>query len=382
MTLTAAGSFYTMFAEDNLPTGEYTGAPRGPQRRSTTARSPSARKPIACRPSRCSSTRPTRCRSTASSTCKLTASYYAGGKVAAGPCSGASRSSRTPGRRSSARASSSRPTGASPAPASSSRRRRWRRTTRPTTTAAPRWCSTRPSSRRRSRAATSIEATVTGADDQTVTNTQRVIALPPFVLGLKVPRYLEKAQTDRAADHRRRRGRQAASGHRGHGAAAEAAVALASARQRLLRRRRALRHRRRGREGLGDARSSAARSRSRCTLPLDGAGVYVVELEAHDRLGRAQIVAVDLYAGGERAGHLVAADDARLQGHDRQGRPTSPATRAALVLKSPFQKAEALAIVEAPDGNRYEWLDVKGGGATFQLPIENTYVPRCRCTSC
>jgi len=33
-------------------------------------------------------------------------------------------------------------------------------------------------------------------------------------------------------------------------------------------------------------------------LPLDHAGVYVVELEAHDRLGRAQVIGVDLYAGG------------------------------------------------------------------------------------
>ncbi|MCP4903173.1 MAG: alpha-2-macroglobulin, partial [bacterium] len=38
-----------------------------------------------------------------------------------------------------------------------------------------------------------VEATVTGADDQTVTATRRVLALPPFVLGLKVPRYVERA---------------------------------------------------------------------------------------------------------------------------------------------------------------------------------------------
>ena len=38
-----------------------------------------------------------------------------------------------------------------------------------------------------------IEATVTGEDEQTVTTTKRVDALPPFVLGLQVPRYLEKA---------------------------------------------------------------------------------------------------------------------------------------------------------------------------------------------
>ncbi len=40
-----------------------------------------------------------------------------------------------------------------------------------------------------------IEATVTGADDQTVSTTQRVLALPPVVLGLKMPRYLERAKS-------------------------------------------------------------------------------------------------------------------------------------------------------------------------------------------
>ncbi|MCP4694340.1 MAG: alpha-2-macroglobulin, partial [Desulfobacterales bacterium] len=40
-----------------------------------------------------------------------------------------------------------------------------------------------------------IEATVTGADDQTVSNTREVKALPPFVLGVKVPRYIKNARS-------------------------------------------------------------------------------------------------------------------------------------------------------------------------------------------
>ncbi len=38
-----------------------------------------------------------------------------------------------------------------------------------------------------------VEATVTGEDDQTVTTTHQVLALPAFVLGVKLPRFLEKA---------------------------------------------------------------------------------------------------------------------------------------------------------------------------------------------
>ena len=43
-----------------------------------------------------------------------------------------------------------------------------------------------------------VEATVVGADDQTVTATRSIAALPPFLVGLKVPRYLERAAPFRA----------------------------------------------------------------------------------------------------------------------------------------------------------------------------------------
>ncbi|MEO1366530.1 MAG: MG2 domain-containing protein, partial [Acidobacteriota bacterium] len=39
-----------------------------------------------------------------------------------------------------------------------------------------------------------VEATITGADDQTVTATRRVAAVPAFVLGLKAPRFLEPGE--------------------------------------------------------------------------------------------------------------------------------------------------------------------------------------------
>ena len=37
-----------------------------------------------------------------------------------------------------------------------------------------------------------VEATVVGDDDQSVTSTQQVVALPPFALGVKIPRYVTK----------------------------------------------------------------------------------------------------------------------------------------------------------------------------------------------
>ncbi|MFN7147050.1 MAG: alpha-2-macroglobulin family protein, partial [Myxococcota bacterium] len=116
-------------------------------------------------------------------------------------------------------------------------------------------------------------------------------------------------------------------------------------------------------------------STSKLDLPVPRAGVYVVELESRDKLGRAQVVKVDLYVGGAepvawqkpQAGVFGVVPD--RSGYD-------PGQTASLVLQSPFQKADALVIVEAPEGNRYQWLKVSGGTATYRLPIEKTWVPR------
>ncbi len=219
-----------------------------------------------------------------------------------------------------------------------------------------------------------VEATVTGADDQTVTATKRVLALPAFVLGLKVPRYVERAE--------RLEPEVIAVGPDGKPLAGLPITV------RLLRRswHSVLR--------AGDFSEGAAKYQTdvvdekiveitvksgdapvKVPLALAGAGVYVVELEARDRLERAQTVAVDLYAGGAEAlawskpvaGVFTAASDKKEY---------APGETATIVLASPFQTGRALAIVEAPEGNRYTWVDVRGGAATFPVPILPTFVPR------
>jgi uncharacterized protein YfaS (alpha-2-macroglobulin family) len=219
-----------------------------------------------------------------------------------------------------------------------------------------------------------VEATVTGADDQTVTATKRVLALPAFVLGLKVPRYVERAE--------RLEPEVIAVGPDGKPLAGLPVTV------RLLRRswHSVLR--------AGDFSDGAAKYQTDVVdekineitvktadapltvpLALAGAGVYVVELEARDRLDRAQTVAVDLYAGGTEplawpksvAGVFTASADKKEY---------APGETATIVLASPFQTGHALAIVEAPEGNRYSWIEVRGGAATLSVPILPTFVPR------
>ena len=44
---------------------------------------------------------------------------------------------------------------------------------------------------------------------------------------------------------------------------------------------------------------------------------------------------------------------------------------AAIVLESPFQRAEVLAIVEAPEGNVYRWVSVEGGAAEMNRSLSD-----------
>jgi uncharacterized protein YfaS (alpha-2-macroglobulin family) len=219
-----------------------------------------------------------------------------------------------------------------------------------------------------------VEATVTGADDQTVTATRRVLALPAFVLGLRAPRYLERAAQIEPA--------VVAVGPDGR------PVAGLPVTVRLLQRQwhSVLR--------AGDFSEGAAKYQTDVvdekvsetvvrtgaepvTVPLrlPGAGVYVVELEARDRQDRAQVVSVDLYAGGDQpvawpkpvAGVFTAAPDKKEY---------APGETANLVLASPFQSARVLAVIEAPEGNEYRWLEVRGGAATLAVPILPSHAPR------
>jgi uncharacterized protein YfaS (alpha-2-macroglobulin family) len=219
-----------------------------------------------------------------------------------------------------------------------------------------------------------VEATVTGADDQTVTATQQVIALPPFVLGLKVPRFLEHATQihpeilvvgldDKPIAGMAVKVRLLQRQWHSHLRASDFSDGVARYMTDVVD------------EKVKEIQVKSGAEALPVPLAIPRSGVYIVEIEASDRLGRTQVVTVDLYAGGDQAvtwtkppagSFTVTGDKASYQ----------PGETAALVLQSPFQKGEALAVVEAPEGNRYEWVAVAGGAATFHLPIRGNWTPR------
>ncbi len=219
-----------------------------------------------------------------------------------------------------------------------------------------------------------FEATVTGPTGQTVTAQRRVVALPAFVLGLKVKRFV-----------------------RGVGALHPDIIAIDPHNALLTNKEVEVRLlARRWHSHLAESNFSSAHARYvtdvsdtqvykttirtakapvTVALPVAKAGVYVVEVSSRDRLGRLQLVSVDLYVAGSGA---VAWKKPREQVFETSTDKDSynPGDNARIILKSPFQHARILAVVEAPAGNVYKTLEVNGGKAVFTLPIKNEYNPR------
>ena len=221
-----------------------------------------------------------------------------------------------------------------------------------------------------------IEATVTGVDDQTVTATRRVVALPPFLLALKTPRFLDPGQPLRpevwviGADNQPLVGQE---------------VTL------LLLHRQWHSHLRAGDFSDGIARYvtdvvdekvfettlASAEQATAVALPVVEPGVYVVEIESRDRLGRSQNVAVDLYAAtGTEAPVTWERPSSPVFQVSPDKSEYQPGDVARLVVRSPFQSAFLTAVVEAPEGNRYHQLEVKNGQAVFDLEVEGAWAPR------
>jgi uncharacterized protein YfaS (alpha-2-macroglobulin family) len=222
-----------------------------------------------------------------------------------------------------------------------------------------------------------IEATVTGADDQTVTATRAVVALPPFVLGLKVPRYVERAAQIKpevvvvGLDDKPLAGqaftvRLLQRQWHSHLQASDFSDGVARYRTDVVD------------EKVAELHLTSGAAPQAVPLALPRSGVYVVEIEARDRLGRTQVVAVDLYAGAGPGGGAVtwAKPPAGAFTVVADRTEYKPGETATLVLESPFQRGRALVVTEAPEGNTYDWIAVEGGAATFKLPIRGSYTPR------
>jgi uncharacterized protein YfaS (alpha-2-macroglobulin family) len=111
-----------------------------------------------------------------------------------------------------------------------------------------------------------------------------------------------------------------------------------------------------------------------CNLKADRSGVYVLRVRARDRLNRLQTVSLDMFVEGKKrltwdrpkAGVFKLSLDKSIY---------VAGGKARLLLRSPFQSARALVIVEDPAGNTFRWVDVKGGKAVVTLALPPRFAP-------
>ncbi len=220
-----------------------------------------------------------------------------------------------------------------------------------------------------------VEATVTGDDDIQVRGTQRVTALPPFVLGVKVPRYVDHLgalDADIVALD--------GEGHEVSGLpmtvklihrqwnsvlqASDFAQGSAKYQTQVID------------ETVAERQVASGAAPVPVHFGVSEAGVYIVELTAADKVGRTQTARVDLFMAGDTpvTWQHPPSDKVTVTA-DRDS--YDPGTQAVLTLESPFQTARALAVTEQPDGRfSYDWVDVTNGQGRFTTAITKLQTPR------
>jgi hypothetical protein len=221
----------------------------------------------------------------------------------------------------------------------------------------------------------SIEATVTGDDGIEVRNVQNVIAVPPFVLGVKTPRYVEKP-----------------------GAITPELIAINGKGEPVEGLEMTLRFIKRNwistlqasdfaqgaakyvtqvvDETLSERKLASLKEAQKVQLEAKDAGVYVVQLEAYDRIGRRQQVSVDFFVGGDTPVTFQRAPSSTATiTPDKE--KYAPGETATLLVQSPFQNARALAIVEQPGGvYDYQFFDIANGFGRYALTLKKEQVPK------
>ena len=220
-----------------------------------------------------------------------------------------------------------------------------------------------------------VEATVTGDDDLQVRGVQRVTALPPFVLGVKVPRYVDHlGALDPEVVALDGEGHEIAGLpmtvkliHRQWNSVLEASdfsQGSAKYQTQVLD------------ETAAERQVTSAAAEQPVHFRVGEAGVYLVEVTATDKVGRTQTVRVDLFMAGDTP-VTWQGPPAETVTVSTDKEKYDPGETATLVIQSPFQTARALAVVEEPEGRfRYDWVDIANGFGRYAVPVRKQQMPR------
>ena len=221
----------------------------------------------------------------------------------------------------------------------------------------------------------SVEVTVTDLEQQSVTKTKDIIVLPPVILGIKTQKVFypgEKIRQDIIAIDLN------------NNFALNVPITV-----RLLKRE--------WHSYLREANFSEAKAEyitdvvdnkiSEIKILTDSsafefqpqnlkAGVYIVEIETRDNLGRLQTASTDFYIHDSIKPFAweKAVDNVFQTNADKKS--YTPGDTARIIIKSPFINGNCLAVVEQPGNNEYSWIPIQNSSAVFELPIRKFNTPR------
>ncbi len=219
-----------------------------------------------------------------------------------------------------------------------------------------------------------VEATVRGADSQTVTAMKQILVLPAFSIGIKQERFVPEDEPIRpevlVLDHRGEP--MAGQGftlrlyqRQWHSYLVETDITTGEAKyvsdvvdEQLLER-----------ELVSEPGPLPVE------LPVSESGVYVVELIARDKAGRVQTVRTDLYRAGDSPVAWKRTDGNVFE-TTVEAQSYAPGDEAVILIQSPYQDARALVIVEGATHDDYSWVSIRGGQGIVRFPIHENMVPQ------
>ncbi|MCB9643064.1 MAG: hypothetical protein H6728_08320 [Myxococcales bacterium] len=111
-----------------------------------------------------------------------------------------------------------------------------------------------------------------------------------------------------------------------------------------------------------------------CPLKAERSGVYILRVKARDKMGRLQSVSVDMYVRGKQSVAWERPEASVFQ-LTLDEKLYYVGGKARILVRSPFQKARALVIIEDPKKVRYEWLNIQGGQGIIEVPIQAQHAP-------
>lgn len=219
------------------------------------------------------------------------------------------------------------------------------------------------------------EATVTDVDEQTVSNRHSFIALPPFALGLKVDRYITGSSSIKAEIVAVGISGKLEAGHKVTVQLKKMSwisylqeTDFSRGKPKYL-----------TQESVGliaEKTVTTTESPLKVEFTDQEPGVFILEISSRDKLGRLQLLKADLFLAGNKPVTWKKGDNLMFETlPDKVS--YKPGQKAKILLKSPYQRAMALAVVEQPGGiPTYHWIEVSDAQGSFELSITKEMSPR------